>query len=348
MFEGTTDTDPESSESSNYYADLIVINESNQFKKYSEVVDSFSEVQTALKSSFRPSPNQPIDVSIAADFHRSSLHKKSMKGETVLTRTIAFRVHAPIVSTGKKEKFEEQLNKWLEKQGCITHSSKGKNTCIPEICKIPEYQSTLPSNPSTVHSNQFTMPSDQSVMPFDQSTVPSDQSAMSSDQSAMPSDQSVVPSVESFWYYTPETNHMCIQYIRALGGVTHYVSSITLGATRYHVETEKLINLSLSQSAGVSADRFASGTLKVTTKKKKFISNSKTEAIGRIPPKDKDGNMEYTLQFRSVSEAVVRCSYTSLSNLVTHPHLQTELEAAIQEYIDFRLHGTRKFKICIV
>lgn len=308
--------DPESSESS-YYADLIVINESNQFKKYSEVVDSFSEVQSALKSSFRPSPNQPIDVSIAADFHRSSLHKKSMKGETVLTRTIAFRVHAPIVSTGKKEKFEEQLNAWLEKQGCITHSSKGKDMCIPEVCKIPGYQSTLPS---TVHSNQ----------------------------SAMPSDQSAVPSVESFWYYTPETNHMCIQYIRALGGVTHYVSSITLGATRYHVETEKLINLSLSQSAGVSADRFASGTLKVTTKKKKFISNSKTEAIGKIPPKDKDGNMEYTLQFRSVSEAVVRCSYTSLSNLVTHPHLQTELEAAIQEYIDFRLHGTRKFKICIV
>ena len=38
---------------------LIVINESNQFKKYHEVVESYSEVQTALESSFRPSPNVP-------------------------------------------------------------------------------------------------------------------------------------------------------------------------------------------------------------------------------------------------------------------------------------------------
>ena len=289
-----------------YLKDLIVINESNQFKKYLEVVESYSEVQTALESSFRPSPNVPIDVSIAADFHRSFRNKKSINGKTVLTRTIAFRTNAPITRAAEKEVFEVQLNEWLEKSNSIQKGDA--NTIIPEECKIPNYKPKKVDQPCGT---------------------------------ATPANDG---KKESFWYYTPDTNHSCIGYLRALGGVTHYVSSITLGASEYHVETEKLLNLSLSQSTGAHVDRFASATVKSHKKKKQFVSRSKTEAIGRVPVLER-GKPKDLLPFRSKDEAVVRCSFTSLGNLVTHPHLQKELEAAIQEYIDFQLHGTRKFII---
>ena len=276
-------------------ADLIVINESNQFKKYHEVVESYSEVQTSLESSFRPSPNQPIDVSIAADFHRSLTNKKSMKGETVLTRTVAFRVKDPVTRATENEPFENQLHDWLKRSGCIKEGNS--KTRLKDGSPIPET-----------------------------SRIPDDGDG------------------DRFMYYTPETNHTCIDFLRALGGVTHYVSSITLGATRYQVETEKLLNITFSQSAGAHVDKFASTTVKSNRKKKKFVSHSKTEAIGRVPPRDKDGTAKTLLKFRTKDEAAVRCGFTSLSNLVSHLGLQRELEAAIQEYIDFQLHGTRKFE----
>ena len=338
-------------------SDLIVINESNQFKKYNEVVESYSEVQTALESSFRPSPNQPIDISIAADFHRSFTNKKSMKGKTVLTRTIAFRVFDPVTRAENKEEFEIQLNKWLKKMGCIKNSKDNK---IPAECKVPKQGTEEASTPQQRDGKGDTCEKIEEASTPQQRDGKGD-TCEKIEEASTPQqrdgkrdtcekiEEASTPQQrdgkgDSFEYYTPETNHYCIQYIRALGGVTHYVSSITLGATSYHVETEKLINLSLSQSAGVSVDRFASSTLKSRAKKRKFVSSSKTEAIGRVPPHDKSGNLDI-LQFRSMREAVVRCSFTSLSNLVTHPHLQKEVEAAIQEYIDFQLRGTRKFAL---
>ena len=265
-------------------AELIVINESNQFKKYHEVVESYSEVQTALESSFRPTPNQPIDVSIAADYHRSVTNKKSMRGETVLTRTVAFKMRDPAKRVDNKEEFEVQLHEWLKQSNCIKKGNKKSDgSDIPEESKIPAR-----------HSDEC--------------------------------------EEDSFMYYTPATNHACIDFLKALGGVTHYVSSITLGANQYQVETEKLTNTTQSYSAGG----------KVNKKVKTFVASSKTEAIGRVPPRAKDGTARFLMKFRTKDEAVVRCSFTSLSHLVSHPGLQRELEAAIQEYIDCQLHGTSK------
>ena len=44
------------------------------------------------------------------------------------------------------------------------------------------------------------------------------------------------------------TNHHCIKYLNELGGVTHYVSSITLGATKCQVSLNFTLFNSLSTS----------------------------------------------------------------------------------------------------
>ena len=150
---------------------------------------------------------------------------------------------------------------------------------------------------------------------------------------------------DTWMYYSAETNHVCLDYLRALGSVTHYVSSVTLGASRYTVNNTKSMAKSGSLSAGVSGTPYASATASGGIKRGWFQFNRNKETIGKVPDKDN------FLLYRGKEEAVVRCSYSPLSYLVSHPHLRSELDSAVEEYIDSQVHGTSEFSIfdhCLV
>ena len=258
--------------------DLIATNESNQFLKTSQHVESYSEMQAGLESKFRPDPSKPISVHIAVDFHRNHTKSKTIKGTTVLTRTVAFRAKDPTTRRqDNEEKFERNLHTWLQRQNLVSCKDCGKNPNI-ESCQCANYT------------------------------------------------------------YNPKTNHYCIDYLRELGGVTHYVSSITLGATKYHIERNSTLFRSLSNSTGVSV---ASTSEKTKASRKAVESCSKQQQVGKVPQYD-DGNLRELLKFRTKGEAVVQCSYNSLSNLVFNLQLRKYLELGIQEYIDLQKNGTRK------
>ena len=254
--------------------DLIVINESNKFHSSREHVEKYSDVQAGLESSFRPDPSKPINVTVAADFHRSSTRSKTIDSKTLLTRTVAFRARDPANRDETIEEFETNLHKYLVKENCFPHCNKPKH--YPRPCQCHKYSAT--------------------------------------------------------------TNHKCIRYLKELGGVTHYVSSVTLGATRYQVHLNSTLFSSASNSSGISADTFVSVSTKTTASRKVFQSQSKEQRIGKIPD-SLDCNV---LQFRTKGEAVVKCSYNSLSNLVLHPDLHVQLEKGICEYIDSKKNGIRK------
>ena len=137
--------------------------------------------------------------------------------------------------------------------------------------------------------------------------------------------------------YDPKTNHYCIEYLRELGGVTHYVSSITLGATKYHIERNSTLFRSRSASTGVT-----STSEKSKASRKEVQTYSRQQQVGKVPQYD-TGNLRELLKFRTKGEAVVQCSYNSLANLVFHPQLRKYLELGIQEYIDLQKNGTCKY-----
>ena len=258
--------------------DLIATNESNQFLKTSQHVESYSEMQAGLESKFRPDPSKSISVHIAVDFHRNHTKSKTIKGTTVLTRTVAFRAKDPTTRRqDNEEKFERNLHTWLRRQNLVSCKDCGTNPNI-ESCQCADYT------------------------------------------------------------YNPKTNHYCIDYLRELGGVTHYVSSITLGATKHHIERNSTLFRSLSNSTGVSV---AFTSEKTKASRKAVESCSKQQQVGKVPQYD-DGNLRELLKFRTKGEAVVQCSYNSLSNLVFNLQLRKYLELGIQEYIDLQKNGTRK------
>ena len=247
--------------------DLIVINESNKFHKSKEHVEKYSDIQAGLESSFRPDPSTPINVTVAADFHRSNARSKTIDSRSVLTRTVAFRANVPGASDSNLA-FEEDLHQWLVKKGCVTTR-----------------------DPNPVRRK-----------------------------------------------YDQTTNYHCIDYLKELGGVTHYVSSITLGATSYHVSSNSTVFTSLSSSSGIKTDAFISASVNSKATRKIFQSQSREQRIGKIPDGDRN-----VLPFRTKGEAVVKCSYNSLANLVTNAELRIMLERGIHEYIDSKKNGTRKF-----
>ena len=266
--------------------DLIVANESNQFLRTGRQVETYSEMQAGLESSFRPDPSKPISVNIAADFHRSNTRSKTIKGTTVLTRTIAFRTRDPTTRRHnvKKEEFEKHLHTWLllqpETISLVSCQNCGENP-DPESCQCADCT------------------------------------------------------------YNPKTNHYCIDYLRELGGVTHYVSSITLGAKKYQIELNSTLFTSLSTATGISVDSIASASVKTKSTRKVFQSSSKEQLIGKLPQHDQ-ANLRDLLKFQTKGEAVVQCTYNSLANLVSNPNLRKQLDLGIQEYIDSQKNGTRK------
>ena len=260
--------------------ELVVINESNRSQRSREQVETYTSIQQGLESSFRPDPTTPINVTVAADFHRSNSRSKTISSETILTRTVAFRAKDPLERSRDdlkgKESFETNLHKWLVKR-----------KCYPAVCGEHTEDSSNGLNCGL---------------------------------------------------YTETTNHHCIDYLKELGGVTHYVSSITLGATKYQVTLNSTLFTSLSSSSEVSAHTFASATTRSKASKKVFQVKKNEQHIGKIP----EGNGDI-LQFRTKREAVVKCSYNSLANLVSHPQLRKFLERGINEYIDLKKNGTRKY-----
>lgn len=267
-------------------ADLIVINESNRFQNSEEQVDTYFEVQTGMESSFRPDPSKPIHVSVSADFHRSSSQSKTIKGTSVLTRTVAFRAKDPMSKRECKEEFENNLHRWLMSKGCVACTSI-----------TPDHNGAQQTHLQCDCCN-----------------------------------------------YSPTTNHFCIEYLHELGGVTHYISSVTLGAMRYQILMNSTTFMSASNSAVIGADSLVTAAARTKAKKKLFQSSSNVEQIGKIPQHcDVSKNLKEPLRFRTKGEAVVRCNYNSLANLVSHPQLHQYLDQAIQGSIDLQNSGTCKF-----
>ena len=131
----------------------------------------------------------------------------------------------------------------------------------------------------------------------------------------------------------------CYEFIVRVGGITHYISSITLGATEFStkgiskIATEAHSNVGLNTPAGIA---FINQKLGFSRKMEKRVTQN--ELIGRI---ETDGKSE-KVTIRTENEAVISFSITPLTNLISHQPLRDSLLKAIQQYMQERLHKKGK------
>ena len=136
-------------------------------------------------------------------------------------------------------------------------------------------------------------------------------------------------------YDSTTTTSECKKFLITHGGITHFVSSITLGAMKYSIKTKKRVKLGASQKTALGVERLGNVEVDYAWEKLDKRETERDIHIGRIPEKD-DG----ILRVRSTSEAVIKFSFSTLTSLVSNLSLKRHLEQAIQQYIQ----STKKSK----
>ena len=128
--------------------------------------------------------------------------------------------------------------------------------------------------------------------------------------------------------------NLCEEFLRQLGGVTHFVSSVTLGAVE-HTQMKVLAReMKTSESTSVGAERVGSSKVKASTHKFNKTVNDKSEKIGRFGEKEKDTVKE---------KAVVRYAFTSVASLITTDiKLMEVVQKAVVNYTNQKLSRESK------
>ena len=130
--------------------------------------------------------------------------------------------------------------------------------------------------------------------------------------------------------YRDETNSYCREFlIDTLGGATHYVSSITLGAMTYETENVSITTNRASTRLKASIPRIGALKTSLSSSKTSQHTQEKREKIGIFPKE----NEEKKIALRTPSEAVIRYAFTPLTALIADSDLRKFLQEAIQQYI---------------
>ena len=129
---------------------------------------------------------------------------------------------------------------------------------------------------------------------------------------------------------------LCYEFLLNLGGITHYVSSVTLGAMTYFLEVYSARSEAAAIRNTVKTPRIGGYTQKTSGVIKYSKSQSKGEKIGRmIQQGERD-------QVPPDGEAVIRYAFTPLTSLVSNPTLRDGLQEAVRNYMSEQLNTCSK------
>ena len=103
--------------------------------------------------------------------------------------------------------------------------------------------------------------------------------------------------------------------------ITHYVSSVTLGASRFMVQTESEYNKAINLKGGSGFDSVTEASASFTYQTKRKNKRKKVQHIGEL---EEDGTVS--------REAVVEVKLDSILSLVTTEKLIEPLKNALREY----------------
>ncbi len=249
-------------------SDLVVTNEGNKVKMMSEQIENYYEMQAQVAAGMEI-PNKPIEISIAAESHRSFGTSYSLSATTITTRTVTFNV------------WRHNDGKRMQTDGVVESEAK----------------------PRSGYKSKFEMDL--------QRWVKENKGKEGSDQG--------------------DVRRCCLEFLKALGGATHYVSSITLGAMRYHLKRKEFSRTKFAQESHIKVTKVTDCKASGSSVSRCSRSKAVYQQIGQVS--FDEGEQLKPIKFRTPSEAVIQYAFTPLTNLVSDPDLQYNLRLAIRQYL---------------
>ena len=270
-------------------------------QSYSHVLTSVQELQAEMSASVPVS--KAVSVSVGAEFYRGISVKKRSVGQKVITRTISYKADSEDVT--ECDSFSEKARR--DAEGHV----KGGDVAVTWSSSLPTFEQRLAK---WVYENM-------------------------QDDGKLPEEPNEVLDFFKKWAEKKEKDkdlkeklvEKCHQFIK-LFHITHYVSSLTLGASIHRVMTEEEHQTQAGINGSVGVEKLANMAVGVKTKFNKNFAVSKRTCVGHITGDDR-------VKRGTIDEAVLDTKFQPISVLVKTKILKESLIEAIEKYLDTKEHS---------
>ncbi len=295
---------------------VIATEESGVLTSYEKEVSTFSEHQQKLRMGVSESISS-LKIGLDEHFSTSSSSTKLLKGQKIEKRTISFKFHPDEISTYTSIQkamefpdhflfdgeiaFEHRLYDWILK--CMAdrgEKSTAKPSSAAESMAKPSSAAESTAKPSSAAESE----------------------ALHSGKTLSAKLKELIITEEQQELHLKMLNEDCVKFVNKLG-LTHYVSSIKLGACHYVETATKSKQKQLGVRASVGVGSSIKGSLSTKIAQRWRLKTMKQQKIGRI-------NVTNEIVER---EAVIDFNVEPLHRLVRIQLIQMLLQKAIRDYI---------------
>ena len=300
---------------------IIGTEEGGCVQSYEREITSTSETRGRASASVTD-PKTAVTIGVEAEYSLSASSRYRVIGTKVLNRTISFKEHsddATITLKPDTVTFDQWLCRWmLNKKAADIGSEiiKLKRQVIEDKKNANTESVALKENQIKELESQLTQ----------LNAIQTVESSQDKPQGQM---EKKVALIQMFKQYIEDEEiiEYCNRFITQFH-ITHYVSSIQLGASGYEVLTESRIARRLGLGSRVGVEKIAAGTTESSHTKSHRKNSSDVNRIGVIELK----NNIPTVRRGSHQEAVVGIQVKPISDLVNVPELRGSLQKALVQY----------------
>ena len=299
---------------------LIGTEQGGILQTYQQEVTSITVQQGKLKASIAI-PHSPVDVNLDAETSRSATNTRRITGRKLVTRTVSFAL-----------RFRDRIVKDVQEP-------------------LPEYDDPEEGGGDT--GNQPAPPAEKkssttvlSEEPFEWRLANWIIRRLAAEPHA-PIDSKDVPelskSVDFLREYVEKTNEgddvllsHCVSFIREFR-VTHFVTSMDLGATEFQVYTEAEYVKKYGTGGGIGVSQIGNVSVSGSTSSKTTTTTTDTKKIGLIGKDD-------SVKRGSLGEAVVGVKLLPVTSLIQeYDLLHRAMKTALLQYFKFEADTSCKY-----
>ena len=289
-------------------SNIIATDESGIIHKYEKVVSSLKTQQAKIQTSLSD-PSLNIKIGLDAHYSQSASSTVTIKGTKVLTRTISFQhqfddlpVDSDMAEMYLKSKMFSQ-----SKSGYSTFEHRLATWLLGELQDSQKHRA-VPAEPDIGKLKGKTAL--EKLATYEKSIQGVDSPA----QVAL-------------------TEH-CRTFVFEFG-ITHYVSSIQLGAVKYSTESRQTqkTDKGISGNVGVGSEAYASPSTDVVAESSQ--SSNQENDIGYF-------NEDGMVRRDTTDESVIGFELQPISNLIRLPEVKTAMITAIELYLLSKTDNTGK------
>lgn len=312
---------------------------------YKEEIHSTAALHLEAKAGVKMPLDVPLKLGLGAEYTRTTISSKTIRGTKVKNRTLSFRMDfddVPLPLLPPEKTASNGTEQGGEVQDSTPKDTTGSDRPFEHTDDFDQ------SQPEKTASNG----TEQSSQPHGDEETGETEPAKKEVQSSIPQESDrpfetrlrdwLTECCENREHNSQTNDRHQLQtdvkhFVKSVG-ITHYISAVELGAYEYRKVSKKERDVQKGAGANVSLDALTYGAIEtsanVKSTKKRSKEKSEQLKLGRIT-RDKSKKWHVTKK----NEAVIGYQVVPISTLVKNPYLHEALRSSVEDYIKSQAKG---------